>query len=89
MSWSIELSKDAEKFLDKQHDLEDVLINEIKKLILKINGETVTLNIKKLSGSWDGYYRIRKGKIRIIVFLDYSTSIVYTEIIDFRGDVYK
>lgn len=89
MNWSIDLSRDADKFLRKNQNIEDVLIIEIKKLINKLEGETVNINFKKLSGIWDGYYRIRKGKIRIIVFPDYLNKVIYVETIDFRGDVYK
>ena len=89
MSWSIDLSKDADKFLNKNQHLKDDLISEAKKLISKLNGETVNINFKKLSGIWDGYYRIRKGKIRIIVYLNYLKKVVYVDTIDFRGDVYK
>lgn len=89
MSWSIEFSKDTQKFLDKHLDIEDMLIDEIKKLILKLKGQKVGINIKKLHGVWEGYQRIRKGKIRIVIYLDYSDCIVYVDTIDFRGDVYK
>lgn len=45
--------------------------------------------MKKLKGSWAGYYRIRKGKIRIIFDVDYKNKAVFIEKIDFRGDVYE
>jgi len=89
MSWSIEYSKDALKFLVKHQDIEEILIEEIKKFILKLNGEKVSINLKKLHGVWEGYYRIRKGKIRIIFYIDYTNFVVYIDTIDFRGDVYK
>ena len=89
MNWSIEYSKDADNFLKKQRHIEDVLIDEIKKLIQKLQGETVNLNFRKMTGDWDGYYRIKKGKIRIIVYLDFSKHVVFVENIDFRGNVYK
>jgi mRNA interferase RelE/StbE len=89
MSWAIEYSKDADNFLKKHRHIEDILIGEIKKLIQKLRGETVNIKFKKLTGDWEGYYRIRKGKIRIIVYLDFAKNIVYTDTIDFRGNVYK
>ena len=89
MSWTIEYSKDANNFLKKHQHTKDILIGEIKKLIQKLNGETVNIKFKKMAGDWDGYYRIRKGNIRIIVYLDFGKNIVYTENIDFRGSVYK
>ena len=89
MSWSIEYSKDADAFLKKHRTIEDSLVSEIKKLLQKLRGETVNIKFKKLTGDWEAYYRIRKGKIRIIVYLDFTKKIVYAENIDFRGNVYK
>ena len=31
-----------------------------------MKGEDVNINLKKLGGDWEGYYRLRKGKLRII-----------------------
>jgi hypothetical protein len=89
MNWAIEYSKDTDSFIKKHRHIKDVLIGEIKKLIQKLNGENVNIKFKKLTGDWEGYYRIRKGKIRIIVYLDFAKHVVYTENIDFRGNVYK
>lgn len=89
MTWSIEYSKNADTFLKKHRHIEDKLISEIKKLIRKLQGETININFKKMGGDWDGYYRIRKGKIRILAHLDFAASVVFVENIDFRGNIYK
>ena len=31
-----------------------------------MKGEDVNINLKKLVGNWEGYYRIRIGKMRLI-----------------------
>ena len=49
MKWKIEYSKQAIKFAS-QHELISIIKEEIKKLLLKMTGETVNLDIKKLKG---------------------------------------
>jgi mRNA interferase RelE/StbE len=89
MSWSIYYSKDADKFLEKNPNLIKSIRNEIKKFIRKLNGETVSINFKKLHGEWSGFYRIRKGKIRIVITINENEKNIIIFNIDFRGDVYK
>ncbi|MDI6891222.1 MAG: hypothetical protein QMC83_09870 [Thermodesulfovibrionales bacterium] len=88
MKWRIEYSRDAEKFIEK-HNIRDKVREELKKFLLKVKGENINLDIKKLSGEWEGYYRIRRGKIRIIFEPDKNRQLLFVEKIDFRGDVYK
>ncbi len=88
MEWKILYSKDAKKFIDTQ-DIYNDIKEELKKFLLKIKGEAINVDVKKLEGAWKGYYRLRKGKIRIIFEINTSEKIMYIEKIDFRGDVYK
>lgn len=88
MKWTIEYSKNTVSFLKNNQSIEENIINEIKKVIQKLQGQTVNINLKKLSGEWEGYYRIRKGKIRIIIYLDFLKRTVYVENVDFRGNIY-
>jgi mRNA-degrading endonuclease RelE of RelBE toxin-antitoxin system len=62
---------------------------ELSKFIKRTKDKDVNVDVKKLKGSWAGYYRIRKGKIRIIFDVDYKNKAVFIEKIDYRGDVYK
>lgn len=89
MTWSINYSKSSNKFLEKQPQIKNEIFDEINKFIRKLNGETVNINFKKLTGDWDGFYRIRKGKIRIVVKVNKSESAVIIFDIDFRGSIYK
>jgi mRNA interferase RelE/StbE len=56
---------------------------------MKIKGENVNIDIKKLSGEWEGYYRLRKGRLRIIFGPNRIDKVLFVDRIDFRGDVYK
>lgn len=88
MKWTIEYSKDAKKFIDKQ-DIHIEVREELKKFLIKIKGGNVNIDLKKLVGDWEGYYRLRKGRLRIIFEVNKNEKILFVERIDFRGDVYK
>jgi len=88
MKWRIEYSRHAERFINK-HNVRDEVREELKKVLLKIKGENVNIDIKKLSGEWEGYLRVRKGKLRIIFELVKRENIIFVERIDNRGEVYK
>lgn len=88
MKWRIDYSRDAEKFIKKQNIYDEVR-EEIKKLLVRMKGENVNVDLKKLGGEWEGYYRIRKGRLRIIFVPNKNEGILFVEKIDFRGDVYK
>lgn len=57
--------------------------------MIRMRGKNINIDIKKLSGEWEGYYRLRKGKIRIIFEINKTQRILFIEKVDFRGDVYK
>jgi mRNA interferase RelE/StbE len=88
MSWNINYLKDAHIFIT-QNNIEKQVKDEIIKLIKFLNGEKINIDIKKLKGNWAGYYRIRKGKIRIILLLNKINNTITIDKIDYRGDVYK
>jgi len=88
MKWSVEYSKRANDFIEKQ-GIRDKVRDSIKGFILAITGSNVNVDAKKLKGDWEGYYRIRKGKIRIILKIESESKTVFVDIVDFRGNVYK
>jgi mRNA-degrading endonuclease RelE of RelBE toxin-antitoxin system len=55
MKWTIEYSRDAEKFIEKQNIRNEVR-EELKKFLMKIKGENINIDLKKLGGEWEGYY---------------------------------
>jgi len=62
---------------------------ELKNFLRKLRGEKINVDVKKLKGNWEGYYRLRKGKLRIIFEVNKDDKSIYVERIDFRGEVYK
>ena len=88
MKWEIGFSRDAEKFL-KRENLRSETVAEIIKFLKRMKGESVSVDVKKLKGDWQGFYRIRKGKLRIIFELNFHEHLIYVARIDHRGKVYK
>ena len=91
MEWEIALSRQAEKFLAKNHFPDEFVIAPVGKALRKFFGESesVSVDVKRLSGAWDGYYRVRSGRIRIIFSFDAEKQRAFVEVVDYRGDVYK
>lgn len=89
MSWRLDTSKDAEKFLAKN----ELTIVEVRELIGRairyFQREDINVDIKKLTGKWKGFYRVRSGRIRIIAEFDFDHLVVFIEEIDWRGNAYK
>ena len=89
MDWEIALSRQAEKFLARNHLPDEFVTVPVLKAIRKFFGESVSVDVKRLSGQWEGYYRVRSGKIRIIFAFNAEKRRAFVEVIDYRGDVYK
>ncbi len=87
MKWTIDYSGRAGKFIEK-HGIRETTRSLLKDLVLRINGEPVNLDLKKLRGKWNGYLRIRSGDIRIILKVYKKEKRLYVDKVDFRGSVY-
>jgi mRNA interferase RelE/StbE len=48
-----------------------------------------SIQIKKLKGNWEGFLRMRVGKIRVIFTVNNNSNELLVYEIDFRGDAYK
>lgn len=87
-------SKSSIKFLKKlsTKDVERVqskllaLLNSIEQSGLVPSGE---LDIKSMEGEWQGFLRMRVGKIRVIFSVDIEQDEIQIYDIAFRGSIYK
>jgi len=61
----------------------------LAKAISRFSGNAVAVDLKRLSGEWNGFYRVRVGRIRIIFAADMSEHTIFVEIIDYRSGAYK
>ncbi|MFZ4675281.1 MAG: type II toxin-antitoxin system RelE family toxin [Nodosilinea sp.] len=91
----VQFSKKAVKFLKK---LDAETTDRVRQKILQLQSFLETegaipftiLDIKKLKGDWDGYFRLRVGQIRVIfTIIDGKVEILLIYDIDFRGNVYE
>lgn len=89
MTWRVDLSKDAEKFISRNELTLDEVHELVGRAIRYFRGEDINIDIKKLKGSWKGFYRVRTGRIRIIAEFNFENSVVFVEEIDWRGNAYK
>ncbi|MGA7877953.1 MAG: hypothetical protein WCA08_20010 [Desulfoferrobacter sp.] len=88
MKWTVEYSADAVEFIDRE-DLSGQVREQIALFLKKMRGQAVNLDAKKLKGKWKGYFRIRKGRLRIIFSVQFDLRVIYIERVDFRGQAYK
>ena len=77
------------EFFGTRTHIDDRVLALVKKVINHTHGQTENLDIKKMKGAWKGYHRVRMGKIRMILKIDFEKHIVFVDRIDFRGNVYK
>jgi len=89
MSWRIDFSSNSLKFLKKNNLEENFIIEKIKLVLLRFKGEKVNVDVKKLKGKWEGFYRIRSGRLRVIAEFQFEKNRIYIEEIDWRGNAYK
>ena len=89
MEWLIKYSKESEKFINNENINRSIIKNLIIKTLLRLKGEKINLDLKKLKGKWEGFYRIRMGEIRVIITIDFKNKIIFVYSVDFRGSVYK
>ncbi|NMF85703.1 type II toxin-antitoxin system RelE/ParE family toxin [Nodosilinea sp. P-1105] len=91
----VRFSKKAVKFLKK---LDAQSAEKVRQKILQLQSMLETegvipfteLDIKKLKGQWDGYFRLRVGQIRVIfTVVNSEIEILLIQDIGFRGGIYN
>ena len=90
----LNFSKNALKFLKKLSDKDtEKLRNKILQLLNSVEESGLVpsgeLDIKTLEEEWQGFLRMRVGKIRIIFTVDIEQDELQMYEIGFRGDIYK
>jgi mRNA-degrading endonuclease RelE of RelBE toxin-antitoxin system len=89
MNWAIGFSEAALRFLRVNRIPGGDIFDIVRAAAGMFRGQPSAINIKKLKGKWDGFYRIRKGKLRIIIEFRFDQRAAFIERIDWRGSVYK
>lgn len=89
----IDFSKKSQKFLQKNQNTitkQEVIDLIVKAMKFLINNETSNIDLKHLQGSLSDFYRIRKGKVRILFHYVENQILIETIVddINFRGGIY-
>ncbi len=95
MGWRITFHPRVDKFLKTlKYDYKryvqvkqglNLLLKALESGVLPYSG----LDVKKLRGEWEGFFRLRIGDMRILFTLDFRNEIVYVYNIHFRSKIYK
>lgn len=90
----VRFSKNSTRFIDSLVEKQQKRIKEqiiVLKEYIENSGSIPfrELDIKKLSGQWEGYCRMRVGQMRIIFNIESEKNQINIFTINFRGDVYK
>jgi len=89
--WQYAFSKDAEKSLKNiPSKTVSVILQRIKNIGDWLDDKKeLVADIRKLHGEWEGFFRLRIGRIRVIFSIDEENEIVKIHDIGSRGDIYK
>ncbi|MBW4514875.1 MAG: type II toxin-antitoxin system RelE/ParE family toxin [Timaviella obliquedivisa GSE-PSE-MK23-08B] len=91
---AIRFRKQAIKFLEKA-DPETIsrIQEKLNQLLTAVETQSLIpfteLDIKQMKGDWEGFYRLRVGKVRLIFTIDIEVCQIEIYSIGNRGDVYK
>lgn len=91
---AIKFRKGAVKFLGKANpdDAENIR-EQLNQIVTAVEEQGIIpfteLDIKKMKGDWEGFYRLRVGKNRIIFTVYIESGDIEVYVIGSRGDVYK
>lgn len=91
---AVKFRKRAIKFLQKANskDVEKIR-TQLSQLLSAIEERGIIpftdLQIKKMRGDWEGFYRLRIGNIRVIFTICEASTDIEVYEIGMRGDIYK
>lgn len=91
---AIKFRKQAIKFIEKSApDTLSRIQASLSQLLISVEEQSIIpftdLDIKQMKGEWEGFYRLRVGKVRILFTVDISSGSIEVYAIGSRGDVYK
>ena len=87
-TYEIQYTKAADKFFNVHEDIREEYKNTLKELLVGEHPETV--DVKRIKGKKNEYFRIRLGGWRIIyTVINKKIVVILTLIAGTRGDIYK
>lgn len=86
--YEIQYTKAAERFFQKHEDVRAQFENAVRELLVGEHPESVDL--KRIRGRRNDYYRIRFGGYRVVyAIINGKIIVIVTLLAGARGDVYK
>lgn len=86
--YEIQYTKAAEKFLIDHEDVRIQYEESVKELLVGEHPEKV--DVKRIKGKRNDYYRIRLGNYRVVyAIINGRIVVIHTLLAGSRGDVYK
>jgi mRNA interferase RelE/StbE len=84
----------AIKFIEKADpDTLSRIQEKLNQLLIAVEEQSIIpfteLDVKQMKGEWEGFYRLRIGKVRLIFTVDTISGDIEVYSIGNRGDVYK
>jgi mRNA interferase RelE/StbE len=91
---AIKFRKPAVKFIENADlDTASRIQEKLNQLATTIEDQSIIpfteLDIKQMKGEWEGFYRLRVGKVRLIFTVDIASGDIEVYAIGSRGDIYK
>ena len=88
LCYEIQYTKAADKFLKAHEDVREQYEDSIKELLAGDHPEKV--DVKRIRGKRNDYYRIRLGRYRVVyTIINGKIIVINTLLAGARGDVYK
>ena len=91
---AIKFRKPAVKFIERADpDTVSRIQDKLSQLLIVVEEQSIIpfteLDIKQMKGEWEGFYRLRIGKVRLIFTVDITSGDIEIYVIGSRGDIYK
>ncbi|GBF81959.1 type II toxin-antitoxin system RelE family toxin [Aphanothece sacrum] len=91
---TLKFRKNAIKFLESLDEkAREKIRQKLKILVYSVDDQAIIpfndLDIKKMKGNWEGFYRLHIGTIRVIFTVELTLGNIEVYRIGFRGDVYQ
>ena len=89
MKYDVQISNLVKKAIRKGLISKGQLLGVVDDFLYWLEGKDINIDVKKLSGEWQGFYRIRRGSFRIVVIPRYEDEVIYVQQVAKRYKAYK
>lgn len=84
-NWKVGFSRKARKFIDKNHLTENEIVDSVLPALHKLCGENINADVIKLKPPHQRYHRVRVGRMRITMEINFEKRIAEIIILEWRN----